>query len=220
MPLVQLSIELPERTWVHDVTTEHPAATVRVLAGIPDDDVGFALLELTAPDIEAVLRSMADNSFLTDIEPLQLGDGRAIVQIETTAPLLLLSAQASGIPIEPPVVIRDGVADVELRTSHDRLSALGDELDRFGFSYTVESIYDAADPERLLSERQRELVLTAVEEGYYDTPRGCSLTELAENVGIAKSTCSETLHRAESIIVRRFVDKHLSEKPPKLAART
>ncbi|WP_336136678.1 helix-turn-helix domain-containing protein [Natronomonas amylolytica] len=220
MPLVQLSIELPERTWVYDVTADHPEATVRVLAGMPDDEVGFALLEVTAPDVEAVLRSMAAHDLLTDIEPLQLSEGRAIVQIETTAPLLLLSAQASGIPIEPPVVIREGVADVELRTSNDRLSSLGEELDRFGFTYTVESIYDAADPERLLSDRQRELILAAVEEGYYDTPRCCSLTELADRLDIAKSTCSETLHRAESIIVRRFVDKHLNEKPPKLAART
>ncbi len=47
---------------------------------------------------------------------------------------------------------------------------------------------------------------TAVEEGYYDTARTCSLTELAGEVGIAKSTCSETLHRAEETVIKQFIE--------------
>ena len=47
---------------------------------------------------------------------------------------------------------------------------------------------------------------TAVDHGYYDTPRACSLTELAEEVGIAKSTCSETLHRAEETMIKQFME--------------
>lgn len=36
-----------------------------------------------------------------------------------------------------------------------------------------------------------------IERGYYDTPRRCTLTELADELDLAKSTCSERLHRAE-----------------------
>lgn len=209
MPLAQLSIDMPEGTWIKDVSVKHPESTVRVLAAMPDQSVGFALLQISAPDLEAVVRSMAEHREMSEIEPLQRSGQQVVVQIETTAPLLLLSAQASGIPIEPPVVIENGIARVELRASNDRLSELGDQLERFGHSFTVEAIHEQADPEQLLSPRQRELLLTAVEEGYYDTPRECSLTELAETVGIAKSTCSETLHRAEGLVIRRFVDRHL-----------
>nr|WP_265472954.1 helix-turn-helix domain-containing protein [Halohasta litchfieldiae] len=59
---------------------------------------------------------------------------------------------------------------------------------------------------QLLSEKQQELVLEAVDRGYYDTPRDCTLTELADAVGIAKSTCSETLHRAEETIIEHFIE--------------
>lgn len=48
--------------------------------------------------------------------------------------------------------------------------------------------------------------MAAVEAGYYDTPRTCTLTELADEVGLAKSTCSEILHRAEEIIVKEFIE--------------
>lgn len=209
MPLASLAIDLPEGTWIHDVSTAHPEAAVRVLAGMPADDVGFALVELTAPDLESVLRSMAAHDGLTDVEPLQRDSDGAILQIETSAPLLLLSAQASGVPIEPPVDIDEGVAHVELRTSHDRLSELGDQLERFGLTYTVEAIHDRREADSLLSDHQAELLRTAVECGYYDTPRRCSLTELADEVGVAKSTCSETLHRAEGHVIRRFVGTRL-----------
>lgn len=209
MPLAELSIHLPEGTWVHDVSTAHPGAAIRVLAGMPDGDVGFALLELTAPDLESLLRSMINDDGLTDIEPLQREDDRVVLQIETTEPLLLLSAQASGVPIEPPIEISEGVAEVQIRTSHHRLSTLGEQLERFGLSYTVDAVHDGREAESLLSDHQAELLATAVECGYYDTPRRCSLTELAADVGIAKSTCSETLHRAEGHVIRQFVETHL-----------
>jgi len=45
-----------------------------------------------------------------------------------------------------------------------------------------------------------------VELGYYDVPRRFTLTEVADHVGIAKSTCSETLQRVERTVVREFVD--------------
>jgi len=57
----------------------------------------------------------------------------------------------------------------------------------------------------LLTDRQRDLVVAAVQQGYYDTPRGSSLTELSDHLGMAKSTVSETLHRAEETVVKEFV---------------
>lgn len=210
MPLAQLTVELPERTWIHEVSTAHPEATFRVLAVMPDDDAGVALLQLQSSEWEPVIRAMTDSSQVTEMRPIQQLSEQVIVQIETIAPLLLSSAQASGVPIEPPVVIRDGTASVEVRTAPDRLSELGDQLERFGLSYTVDAVHDDVVPDQLLSPRQRELLLAAVKHGYYDSPRRCTLTELAVTVDIAKSTCSETLHRAEGLIVRRFVDQHLA----------
>lgn len=210
MPLAELSIDLSEETWISNVTRTHPKITVRVLAAIPDNGDGFALLEITATDLESVLATMADHPKMSNIELFQRSGQRVLLQIQTTAPLLLLSAQASGIPIEPPVVIQNGVANVEVRASNQRLSELGQQLERFDHSFTVESIREDVDPEQLLSRRQRDLLLDAADAGYYETPRRCSLTELANEVGIAKSTCSETLHRAEGIIIERFIDRHLT----------
>jgi predicted DNA binding protein len=49
------------------------------------------------------------------------------------------------------------------------------------------------------------VLVQAVEQGYYDTPRGCTLTELSDELGLAKSTLSERLHRVEEKVVKEFL---------------
>ncbi|WP_231186810.1 helix-turn-helix domain-containing protein [Haladaptatus sp. DYF46] len=50
-------------------------------------------------------------------------------------------------------------------------------------------------------------VVEAVERGYYESPRQCTLTELAESFGVSKDTASGILHRAERRIIKRFLGK-------------
>ena len=205
MTQARLSVTLPDGTWIEDVSTAHPDATFQVLAALPGEDAGFGLVRIATPTPEPVVRSMRDHEALTAAEPLQWTDEQALVQFETTRPLILFSARESGVPIELPVEIRDGVAAIEVTASRDRLSALGEQLEAFGLDFEVEYVRQRVDSSKLLTERQQELIVEAVERGYYDTPRECSVTELADELGVAKSTCSETLHRAEERIAKQFV---------------
>lgn len=57
------------------------------------------------------------------------------------------------------------------------------------------------------------LLREAVERGYYDTPRRVTLVELAEELDIAKSTCSEILHRVEEQVLKRFLKGDCEHQP-------
>jgi len=105
-----------------------------------------------------------------------------------------------------PLDIENGVAEVDVTGEHERVAALGKRFDEMGLEYELDRVRQRVDPVRLLTDRQQELLLTAVELGYYDVPRRFTLTEVADHVGIAKSTCSETLQRVERTVVREFVD--------------
>ncbi|MFC3959373.1 helix-turn-helix domain-containing protein [Halovivax cerinus] len=214
-----LSVTLPRRVWIAQISRDHPEATFRVLAGVPGQENGFALVNITGPDVESVAESMAAHDQITELSPAQVSEGELTVHFETTAPLLLFSSKESGMPLEPPIVIRDGEAEVDVTGSRARLSELADQLEAFGFTYRVEHVRERLHDSQLLSERQREVLVAAVEEGYYDTPRCCTLTELAERLDIAKSTCSETLHRAEETVIKRFVaDLPTEDQDGELAA--
>ncbi|MDZ7701323.1 MAG: helix-turn-helix domain-containing protein [Halobacteriales archaeon] len=205
MPRARLAIDIPESVWIGSVSREHPGATFRVLAAMPEGDRGVGLVEVRAPDIGAVAASIDEQSAVTDVAVLHRHENRATLQFETSDPLLLFPVQSAGVPLELPFDIREGTATWELTASHDRLSQLGDQLDAFDIRFTVESVEHYVDPDRLLTDRQRRLLVEAVDRGYYDTPRGCSLTELAEALDVAKSSVSETLHRAEGAVVKHYI---------------
>jgi hypothetical protein len=205
MPTAKLRLTVPEGVWIGDLSRSYPAATLRVLAALAADDGGVGLVEVTCEEPSAVCESVREYSEVTAVEVFTTDEEEALLQFETTSPVLLLPAQGSGVPLELPFDIRDGEAVWEVTAPGDRLSTLGEQLEAFGIHFEVEWVQQSVDDDQLLTDRQRELLTEAVEEGYYDTPRTCTLTDLAEHLGVAKSTCSETLHRAESKVVKRFL---------------
>jgi len=87
----------------------------------------------------------------------------------------------------------------------DRFAALGRRFSDAGIG--VEIVDSGSVPAHALTDAQRDLLSEAIEAGYFDTPRECTLTELADRCGIAPSTASETLRRAEGHVVKRFADR-------------
>ena len=206
MPTAKLHITLPETTWIRTLSESYPDAEFRVLAALPaDDDTGVGLVEVSAPDLPDVVGEMDDAEGVLRLELLEASAESALVEFETADPLLLLSVSESAVPLELPLTVQDGEAELDVTASRDSLSTLAGQLETFGMSFDVEYVRELSDSEHLLTDRQRRLLDVAVEEGYYDSPRDCTLTELAEEVGVAKSTASETLHRAEGKIIKQYV---------------
>jgi len=44
-----------------------------------------------------------------------------------------------------------------------------------------------------------------VREGYFEVPRDCTLAELADEIGVDKSTASGVLRRGEARVLKRFL---------------
>lgn len=206
VPQANITVTIPEGVWIGDVSRGHPNASIRILAALTDDGAGVGLTEITATDLRDVIADVQASDSVTELETLQQYENTVLVQFETTMPLLLLPVQGSGVPLTMPFTIEDGEAEWEITAPQHRLSELGERLEEFGIPFTVNEVHQHIEPEQLLTDRQLRLVNAAVERGYYDTPRRCSLTELAEEIDLAKSTCSETLHRAEEKIIKQFAE--------------
>lgn len=209
MPKAKLRLSVPEGVWLGEITRAHPETQIRVLAAIPDGLSGVGLIEITGRRTDAVVAAMRADDDVTNVETLQQRDEDALVQFETSEPLLLLPARGSNVPLEMPFDIRDGTVTWELTATTEQLSTLGEQLREFEIPFSVEYVRQETDRERLLTDRQREVIEAAAEAGYYDTPRQCSLTELADRLDIAKSTCSNTLHRAEEAIIKEYVRREV-----------
>jgi len=58
-----------------------------------------------------------------------------------------------------------------------------------------------------LTEREKDCIEFAVQEGYYDKDRKITLQDIAEEFDVNKSTCSERLGSAEAKIVKNLFDE-------------
>lgn len=130
------------------------------------------------------------------------------VRDTTTGPLQEMFAPVTtgGILVVPPVKYEpDGTVifsmfgpDEELQ---EAVTSVPPPID-----VTIEAVGGLADTtvavEAGLTERQREIVTTAVTMGYYDIPRTASQAEIAAELDCAPSTVAEHLRKAESWMMR------------------
>lgn len=212
MSRTELRLGLPNGSWLGDVSRAVPSAVLRVEETLAADDGTVAVVVVAGTDRGRVVDELRGHDRVDDATTVERrGDGRT-VRVAGRPPAYLPAARDVGLPVASPVEVADGSASVAVAGERDRIEALGRRLTADGVTVGIAAT-DAGAADRTLTDAQRELVFEAVSAGYYDTPRECTLTELAAAHGIAKSTCSETLHRAEGRVLRRFVDGGFSPDP-------
>ena len=211
MPHAKLTIDIPEHIWIGDISAAHPELVFQVVTSIPGDGTGIGLVRLTATDLLPIITDIQARDDIESLELLWKHDDEALLQIQTRNPLPLLPVWRAGVPLRMPFDIQNGMATWEVTTSTRRLSNLRDHLDELSIGFSIEYIreIDASQADRLLTNRQQEVLLAAVEAGYYRTPRDATLGDGADALGVANATCSDVLHRAEGHIIHWFVEEHL-----------
>ncbi|SEW12059.1 helix-turn-helix domain-containing protein [Natrinema salifodinae] len=192
-----------ELTWVRsDLTAD---GDHRLLAWVEGDD------------LEAFENELEDDPTVTPPSPVAEFDGRRLYQFELTPagqqasvyPLVIdeggvlreVTATAEGwrfrvvFPDEAAVerfhaFFREQESTVELRRLHECEDGDGGNRPRSQFG---------------LTDRQCETLIAAVNAGYLDIPRSCSLAELGERFGISPNATSERFRRGVRTLVENTV---------------
>jgi predicted DNA binding protein len=198
-------IELPEGIWIDDVSTAFPEATLRLLTGVPKDDRALELGEVRAEDPDPVAEAIRTHPDVTAYESLYVDESRSIAQYEAREQALYEFLWASSLPPEFPIVVEDGEMEFDLTATREQFEAFGDALDRRNTRYELLTLVHTDEQDSLLTERQAECLAVAHREGYFDVPRECSLAEVADSLGVDKSSASETLRRATDRVVGQFL---------------
>jgi hypothetical protein len=211
MPHAKLTIDVPEHTWIGDISAAHPAVVFQVVTSIPGEGTGIGLVRLTASDPLPLITDIQSRDDVESLELLWKHDDEALLQIQTENPLPLLPVLRAGVPLKMPFDIQNGGATWEVTTSTSRLSKLREHLEDLGISFSIEFVreIDASQADQLLTDRQQEVLLAAVDAGYYRSPRESTMGQVADSLGIANATCSDVLHRAEGHIIHWFVEEHM-----------
>jgi predicted DNA binding protein len=198
-------IRLPEGIWVGELSREYPRATLRLLSGYKIDDRAIELGEVRRRNPDEVVEAMRAHSSIHDHERLEADDQRSLGKYETTDTALYEFVEQSGFTIEFPVDVQNGWYEFDLTGTREEFETLRDTLEASPLPFELESLVSTTDSESLLTARQRELLDVAVREGYFEVPRECTLSELAETVGVDKSTASTVLRRGEATLLKWYL---------------
>ncbi|MDS0301333.1 helix-turn-helix domain-containing protein [Halogeometricum sp. S1BR25-6] len=76
------------------------------------------------------------------------------------------------------------------------------------YPVAIDRVYDPDEASRTeynlgLTPGQREALMMAVQEGYFSVPRGTTLSEIADRLGITKQAASERVRRGAETVLRK-----------------
>lgn len=104
--------------------------------------------------------------------------------------------------------VDDRGATMSLVGPHDAISGQISEYERAGVSPNLQRIGGYEGPDHPLGEltaRQREVIETAWEMGYYEVPKEVSADDIATEMNLDSSTVNEHLQRAERNLLGQFL---------------
>ena len=202
--LRQIALQVRAENKLQDATKEH-GAKLNIVDCKPFNKTGMSLLLELRGEPQALKAATATIRRTDGVRQVVEGEGQG-----ETAPLLVVLdrpaiCRASS---DVAIVCLDCPLNSETQPSSWRFIArktsdfrqILTRLQKEGIETRIE---DVAPLERkaTLTGRQKEIMATAVAQGYFEFPRKISLTGLSELVGVKPSTLSEILRSAERRIM-------------------
>jgi len=179
----------------------------------PENDVYIFWIE--APDYDAVERSLAADHTVDSYSVLVEGDRRWTVRVEYSDEVTLITPEivdVGGLTVESRSYSNGWMIHLQLR-DHDALFALNEYAKENDIHLDILELHQGEEPEDPrefgLTEAQREALVSAYVQGYYDVPRSTSLEELASTLDISLTAVSGRLRRGSA----RLVEDILVEDP-------
>lgn len=99
-----------------------------------------------------------------------------------------------------PVLVSNGIAEFNISSSRRNIDNFIKDLELHGLKVELKRLGNYSENliEQILTPRQFEIYLHVKDKGYYDTPRQITLSELANELHLAKSSLSSMLQRIHS----------------------
>lgn len=200
-------IELPDWVWIEEVSRSFPETEFHLLAGIDDDGGALELGEAIfgGADCPAVLDAIRSHSAIDRVNLLFADDSRGVFRYRTTDRTLYTFLRRASLPPEFPMVVVNGWFEVTVTATREQVKLLRDQLEEVGSAYEVLSVVGTDEEDALVTDRQRELLATAMRNGYFEVPRRCSLADVADEFDLDTSTASGVIRRGQSRIVKWYL---------------
>jgi len=208
--------------WTETINDTFPGVTATIIYSYRLTGTSITMVEVTGVSsdrVEELVTWLGDHEVMTAAQLVSYHEERetAFVSLEgdyrtETEPVLNVLLRNNCFPTIPATVTNGrehwnvlASTHEEVSRTHDELLALGsievDALRQPKLGRLLTGLTDIKQAVQDLSPRQMEVLKRAIDEGYYDSPRGCNIEELASMDSANTSTVGEHLRRSEAKIL-------------------
>ncbi|MFB3889536.1 MAG: helix-turn-helix domain-containing protein [Candidatus Bathyarchaeia archaeon] len=150
--------------------------------------------------------------FLVEVHLLHQEENGAYIVFMRSGPSLSSTLNLLGKTggyLFPPLDIHENKLRISFLGSAKQVKRFLEEIEARGIRYKIFSVSDAnfspLSPLGKLTDRQRNILLSAYKYGYYDVPRRINSEQLARKLNIADSTLIEHLRKTEKRLIMHIL---------------
>ena len=203
--LLKVGVELPPLQKIK---------SLQLLYFLRQDHEEFAAIsQVEFKDPTTAVKEILISGFLDEAQVLEKTKNGAYIVFMRGGPTLSSVLSSAGIDsgyLFPPLEIGGGKVKFSFLGSEVQVKEFMEKIDAIGIRYRVVLLADAnfspTSPLSLLTEKQREVLITAYKLGYYDIPRKISSEELAKKLNLVDSTVVEHLRKAERRLMANMLE--------------
>jgi hypothetical protein len=198
-------MELPADTWPAEITKRHSGSMVKFLAYSYRDDSTIADVRIQSHEIVNWAREVRSIKSVHKVEELRTTRDLADLRITSqTYPILRLFHEMR-LLLRLPYSVVGGQATLVVEGTDTNINRLLEVAHAESLGIRVEAVHHPVDGRKaLLTARQAEIFSRAMSAGYFEVPRGVTLSELANQLGMAPSSLSEILAIVEKKLLQEM----------------
>lgn len=174
-----------------------------------------AVCRVSFKDADSKVEDLLDVSHLAKVQLLEREEGGSYMILVRWRPkpgsLISNHIEKGGGYMVSPFEFRNGKFKITFLGKQKQIQNFLERLEERGISYRVVSATDASflpdSPLNCLTDKQRNVLISAFKLGYYDLPRKINSDQLANQLNIVNSTLIEHIRKAE----RRMLAEMLKE---------
>ncbi len=212
----RLTIELPVRQ-IRSKDLSRALDNIKsydILHRLKQDQTGYVAIcriELKDPDYN--LENLSGRTGITQVKSIYREKDGVHVALVTFRPIGLIAEafRLPGVYSIGPLEIRDEKVKTSFVGKSSRISKFLEIMERAKVRYKVLFLGDAKfspdSPLSKLTDRQRAILLSAYNMGYYDIPRRFDSEHLAKKLNLGKSTVAEHLRKAEQRLIAEAISQ-------------
>ncbi|MFB6179027.1 MAG: bacterio-opsin activator domain-containing protein [Halorientalis sp.] len=173
----------------------------------PRNDSLLPYLWATAPDTAALDEALRSDETTEEVTRLVEDDGRVLYQIKWCSEVrvfLSMLVERQGTLLDAQIKSRSWQLRI-LFPDKDAMSAFYDFCQMYGTSVDINRVHDLRSVVQhggtRLSKAQYEALTEALDSDYYSVPRGTTLVELSDRLGVSHQAVSERLRRGHQALL-------------------